>query len=26
VKVYVERKRNFFNIHLGSECHKLPRC
>ncbi|MES3097248.1 hypothetical protein [Sphingomonas aerolata] len=26
VRYYVERKRNHFNIHLGSTRHKLPRC
>lgn len=25
VKVYVERKRSFFNIHVGAQRHKLPR-
>ncbi len=26
VRYYVERKRNHFNIHVGSDQHKLPRC
>lgn len=26
VRVYVERKRSHFTIHIGSEQHKLPRC
>lgn len=26
VRYYVERKRTHFNIHFGSEQHKLPRC
>lgn len=25
-RVYVERKRRFFLLHVGSERHKLPRC
>jgi len=25
-RYYVERKRNHFAIHIGSEVHKLPRC
>lgn len=25
-RIYVERKRNHFAIHIGSEVHKLPRC
>lgn len=25
-RVYVERKRSFFVLHIGSERHKLPRC
>lgn len=25
-RVYVERKRSYFAIHIGSEVHKLPRC
>ena len=26
VRVYVERKRSVFNIHVGAVVHKLPRC
>lgn len=26
VRYYVERKRDHFNIHVGSTRHKLPRC
>lgn len=26
VRVYIERKRNVFNIHVGAVVHKLPRC
>lgn len=26
VRVYVERKRSVFNIHVGQVVHKLPRC
>lgn len=26
VRVYVERKRSNFNIHVGNVVHKLPRC
>ena len=26
VRVYVERKRHAFNIHVGAVVHKLPRC
>lgn len=25
VRVYVERKRSFFLLHIGAERHKLPR-
>ncbi|MGT2513861.1 hypothetical protein ACVOMT_06020 [Sphingomonas panni] len=25
VRVYVERKRDFFSIHVGAQRHKLPR-
>lgn len=25
VRIYVERKRCFFNIHVGAQRHKLPR-
>lgn len=25
-RVYVERKRNHFVLHIGSDQHKLPRC
>lgn len=25
-RIYVERKRNHFAIHIGSKVHKLPRC
>lgn len=25
-RIYVERKRNHFAIHIGSDTHKLPRC
>lgn len=25
-RIYVERKRNHFAIHIGSVVHKLPRC
>lgn len=26
VRVYVERKRSVYNIHVGAVIHKLPRC
>jgi len=26
VRYYVERKRHYFEIHVGSDQHKLPRC
>lgn len=26
VRVYVERKRSNFNVHVGNVLHKLPRC
>ncbi len=25
VRIYVERKRSFFNIHVGAQRHELPR-
>lgn len=26
IRIYVERKRTFFDLHIGAERYKLPRC